>query len=181
MTKNSFVVELPTLAQDKNGFYKKGLMDLIINKYPWLTVAGIDDPTRLKSGRELRGVEYAGAGNVITFGTAKSHDVNWIQRPDYAREKGYNPVYNLIKDWNTITNKLHTFAMAKKPAVKTCSACYYGSGNTFYVDGQKVEIFDNFIKIGYTIIPRQLTTSQLYAYTPATIKTIETVIVYLSR
>jgi hypothetical protein len=181
MDNNAFVVELPSLTQDKNGFYKKGLMDLVINKYPWLTVAGIDDPTRLKSGRELRGVEYAGAGNVITFGTAKSHDVNWIQRPDYAREKGYNPVYNLLKDWNTITSKLHTFAMAKKPVAKPTCGCYYTSGNSFFVDGQKVEIFDNFIKIGYNIIPRNLTSRELYAYTPATIKQIETVIVYLSR
>ena len=82
----NFAVELPTRAQDPSGFYKKGLIEKLTKNYLWLTVAGLDAPHTLKNGRELRGVDHAGPGSVITFGTAKNHDVNWVERPDYARE-----------------------------------------------------------------------------------------------
>lgn len=158
-TNNNFAVELS--ANDVRGFYKKGLMDRIVNDYPWLTVAGIDAPYTTPGGKQITGVEYAGAGNVLTFGTAKQHDVNWVRRPDYVREKGYAPVYDIVKDWNTILNRLDSFARDRKPApvYNRCVGCPYNktteTNRSFYLsDGTKVTVFDNFIKIGYTIIPR---------------------------
>ncbi len=161
-TNNNFAVELS--ANDVRGFYKKGLMDRIINNYPWLTVAGIDAPYTTPGGKSITGVEYAGAGNVLTFGTAKQHDVNWVRRPDYVREKGYAPVYDIVKDWTTIVNRLDAFARDRKPApayrCNPCANCPFAkkdnsTSNYFYLsDGTKVTVFDNFIKIGYTIIPR---------------------------
>jgi len=191
MTNDKFAVVLPSAQLDNTGFYKKGLMDKIINKYPWLTVAGLDEPSYLQSGRALRGVEFAGAGNVITFGTAKSHNVNWIERADYAREKGIAPVYDLIKDWNTVVSKLDAFAIARKPAPayrNTCYGCsgcsYYNSqptGSKFYVGGQLVEVFDGFIKIGYNIIPRTASVSSFYGFTPAQLRTVESVIITIKN
>ncbi len=147
----NFAVELPTKAQDPNGFYKKGLVNKLINQYPWLKVAGLDDPHYTKSGRYIRGIDYAGPESVLTFGTAKNHDVNWVERPDYVREKGYTPIYNLAKDWTKVVSRLKAFANAKKPVYNRVS----NSASTYFVvAGCPVEVFDNFIKIGYTIIPR---------------------------
>lgn len=126
---HSFVVAIPNQAADPNNFYKKGLMDLVTNKYPWLTVDGQNPPpTR-------RGVDMASHGNLITFGTADKHDVSWIERPDYARERGLTPVLDLIKDWNTITAKLKTFAESKM--TYTTEA------------GAKVTFHQNYVKVGY--------------------------------
>ena len=165
MEKFKFAVELPTLANDPRGFYKKGLVDIILNRYKNLTVAGIDNPD------VKRGIEYAGPGNLITFGTAKNHDVNWVARPDYAREKGYKPVYDLIKDWNTIVSKISAFSAEKKRiedekrraeearlrSMYRNTYVYSGYAEkaieTIYVDGIKVQVFPSFIKVGYTVIP----------------------------
>ena len=168
----NFAVELPTRAQDPSGFYKKGLIDKVTKQYPWLTVAGLDAPFKLKNGRDLRGVDYAGPGSVITFGTAKNHDVNWVERPDYAREKGYTPVYNLVKDWSSVVSRLDAFAKAKKPVYRPT---YKSSSVSYYVGGSVVEVFDNFIKIGYNIIPRYPRVEEYYMFSkPEVVKVIVT-------
>ena len=192
MSKDKFAVVLPTSQLDNSGFYKSGLMTKIINKYPWLTVAGLDEPTRLKSGRLLRGVNMAGAGNVITFGTAKNHDVNWIERADYAREKGIAPVYDLIKDWNTVIAKLDAFAIARKPKPvyrnvysSNCYGCSYynqaATGSVFYVGGQKVEVFDGFIKIGYNIIPSTATATTFNGFSMSQLNSIQSVLITIKN
>lgn len=176
--KTNFFVQLPSNANDPRGFYKKGLIDAI-NKYPWLKVAGMDAPFTTPSGKEIRGINFAGPDNLITFGSAKNHDVNWVKRADYAREKGYHPVYDIIKDWTTVMGKLNTFANERKPRPTYRSQEVYlqGSGNAFYVNGQLVEVYDNYIKIGLNIIPRNLTTTNYYAMPVAQQEIVRTVIV----
>lgn len=170
-----FAVELPTVAQDPNGFYKKGLVDKLINNYPWLKVAGLDDPSFTKNGKYIRGIDYAGAGSVLTFGTAKSHDVNWVERPDYVREKGYTPIYNLAKDWSTVVNRLDAFAKSKKPVYRH-NYSQSNASTTIYVGGTVVEVFDNFIKIGYNIIPRYPKAAEYHVFnSPSVSKVIVTV------
>lgn len=168
-----FAVELPSKTQDPHGFYKKGLVDKLLNEYPWLKVAGIDSPFYLKNGQKLRGIDYAGAGSVLTFGTAKNHDVNWVERPDYVREKGYTPIYNLAKDWSTVVSRLDAFAKAKKPVYRPT---YKTTSVVYNIAGFPVEVFDNFIKIGYTVIPRYPKTCDYYMFSePAVTKVIVTI------
>ena len=169
----NFAVELPSRTQDPNGFYKKGLVDKLIKQYPWLKVAGIDAPYTLKNGAELRGINHAGPGSVLTFGTAKNHDVNWAERADYVREKGYTPVYNLAKDWTTVVNRLDAFANARKPVYRPT---YTTTSVAYTIAGCPVEVFDNFIKIGYTIIPRFPKTTDYYLFhEPSVVKVIVTI------
>ena len=182
MEKFKFAVELPTLANDPRGFYKKGLVDIILNRYKNLTVAGIDNPD------VKRGIEYAGPGNLITFGTAKNHDVNWVARPDYAREKGYKPVYDLIKDWNTVTAKIDMFAREKRRLQELEERNRYASYNSYYgpvtIDlgnNVKVQVFDSFIKVGTTIIPRVAKAETFKSYTVTEVRAIESIIVTLKR
>ncbi len=170
-----FAVELPTKAQDPSGYYKKGLVDKLVNKYPWLKVAGIDDPYYTKNGKYIRGIDYAGAGSVMTFGTAKNHDVNWVERPDYVREKGYTPIYNLVKDWNTVVNRLDAFANEKKPVYRP-TYNYSTSSVSYNIGGDVIEVFDNFIKIGYHIIPRNPRQAEYYLLSqPSVTKVIVTI------
>lgn len=178
MDNNNFFVQLPTSANDPRGFYKKGLIDAI-NRYPWLKVAGLDAPFTTKNGNEIRGIQFAGPENLITFGSAKSHDVNWVKRPDYAREKGYHPVYDIIKDWTTVMGKLDKFANERKPRPRYQEVYLQGAGDTFYVNGQKVEVYDNYIKIGLNIIPRNLTTTAYYSMPSIQQEIVRTVIVRL--
>ena len=130
--ENSFVIEIGTKEQDPNLFYKKGFMEEL-KKYPHLTVSGQNPPP---AGR---GVQYASHGNLITVGTADNHDIEWIERPNYARERGLTPVLNLVKDWDVIVAKLKTYADSKL---------------TYTTDsGHKVTLTPNYVKIGLKAYP----------------------------
>lgn len=159
--KYKFAVELPSLVNDPRGFYKKGLVDMITKRYPNLTVAGLDNPD------VKRGIQYAGPGSLITFGTAKNHDINWVERPDYAREKGYKPVYDLIKDWSTIATKIAAFSSEKarleeeKRREEARRAAAYRIQYVYptnylystYVEGIRVDVYPTYIKVGNKTIP----------------------------
>ena len=148
MNKNAFAIELPALNVDPQGFYKKGLVEILTSdKYKKLTIAGIDLPT------VIRGIQHAGPGNLITIGTAKNHDVEWIERPNFAREKGYNPVYDLVADWKTVTNKLDVYYNEKYPKNYNFTGAY----------GANVQVFDGFVKIGDNIYPWENKTNTLSA------------------
>jgi len=131
IANNSFAVEIPTRDMDPNLFYKKELLTLITNKYPHFTVSGKVPPAI------NRGVEYASHGNLLTFGTAKTHDVEWVERPGYVCEKGYAPIFNLVKDWNKIVSRLDALNDELYPKKLKLS------------NGMDVEFFENFVKIGY--------------------------------
>ncbi len=133
MTKanNSFVVEIPNVSTDPNFLYKKELLKHIEANYPHMTVSGKTPPV------VRRGVDQASYGNLITFGTSKTHDIEWVERPAYACEKGYAPVYNLVKDWNKITNRLAQLNDELYPS------------NLNLSNGTEVEFHKNFVKVGY--------------------------------
>ncbi len=171
--KFKFVVELPSKTVDPNGFYKKELVNQIMKKYTNLTVAGIDAPD------VKRGIQHAGPGNLITFGTAKTHDVEWVERPNYAREKGYNPVFDLVKDWTKVLDRIDAFSKEKarmKEAELRARARFvtpaYVSGSSFYIGNDKVTVYDNFIKVGYTLVPRTRPVVKTVYYTAAEMEAI---------
>jgi len=161
---NTFHVQLPSYNNDNNGFYKKAILDTIANKYPWLTVAGLDAPFYMESGKKLRGVQDAGPGSLLTFGTAKNHDVNWVERNTYATEKGYHPILNPITNWNTVMDKLYKFAMERKPLpkVNVYNQMYQDrtvANDRFVIGGKNVTITDDFVFVGTKALPRKLTTN----------------------
>lgn len=160
MNANAFIFTLPSLSNDTQGFYKKGLIDVITSdKFKKLTIAGIDLP------KVIRGIQEAGPGSIITVGTAKNHDIEWIERPDYAREKGYNPVYDLVSDWTKIMNKLEVYYNAKYPNNYSFTGTY----------GKSIQVFDGFVKIGDDIYPWKDKTATLSA------RDIDTIVAQLYR
>ncbi len=173
----NFMVRIPSANLDNSGFYKQLFLKQV-EKYPWLSVAGLDAPYYTPNGNYIRGVEYAGAGKLITVGTAKYHDVNWVKNAEYAAGKGYAPVYDLQKEWPKAVKALERFANARKPRFNS----YSGANSSYYstsVGGSNVEVYDNFVKIGYTIIPKVATNNTFVKYTPEQTETILKVIITL--
>jgi hypothetical protein len=60
--------------------------------------------------------------------------------------------------------ELDAFAQERKPQYKLRS-----TGDAFYAYGQKVEIFDQFVKVGNNIIPRN---QVVVTKSPATVTTV---------
>lgn len=178
---DKFIVQLPTAAQDTTGFYKREFLGAVQKKYPWLTIAGLDAPFTTPKGNVINGVQYAGAGNLITVGTARQHDVNWVKRAAFACEKGYNPVYDLVKDWNTVMGKLETYAMNRKPAPRYYGNTYVVNRNTAVVRDVRVTVTNDFIYINNEAYPRTLTAAYYASLPVSTRRAIEGYLVTFSK
>lgn len=90
--KSPYVKELVRQAQNLN-----------------LTVSG--DGTAPTKGGDIT---QAQKGDQITIGSSTRFDVNWTKRDQYFCQKGYAPVYDIVKDWNKIEKALKQFADQKK-------------------------------------------------------------------
>ena len=55
--------------------YKESLMKRVVNAYPWLTVESNYDYPKCTYG-----IEYAGAGDYITLGLSKTHNIGWLPK-----------------------------------------------------------------------------------------------------
>ena len=130
--KNSFGVSFENnFPNETSTFYKNRILDKARNL--GLTISGEDSPW------VRRGMSHCGKGNVLTVGTAKTHDVEWIERLSYAAEKGIAPIYNSVTDYNEIIGKLVKYA-DDKYGVRLSS-------------GARVSFHKGFIKIDHYIIP----------------------------
>ncbi len=152
---NSFAFVLPGKNEDPNGYYKQLFVEFITKEFPELTIAGFDRPYYTNMGKYIRGIDHAGAETVITVGTAPNHDINWIERPLYALEKGIVPIYNLVKDFAAIKAKLTAYRDAKYPKVSFSNWSGNNSvnikrvGSYLYVDGKFYnENFGGYIRLG---------------------------------
>lgn len=182
-----FFVELPSYNADNTGFYKKAILDRIRREYPWLTVAGLSDPYRTPKGNIINGVQSAGAGNLLTFGTAKHHDVNWVRRAEFAAERGYTPILNPVTNWNSVVNHLHAFAMDKKPYLPTYDrfsrrdAAYALGNDRYLIGGNNVTITRDFVYVGNQALPRTITPTVYYALPTSTRKTLAGIALIIER
>jgi hypothetical protein len=103
-----------------------------------LTVSG--DGTAPVKGGDIR---EAGKGDQITFGTSNRFDVNWVKRDQYFCQKGYAPVYDIVKDWNKIEKALKQFADRKKQ-LTCCNGVNVNFHSRFMVvDGRVISYEQN--------------------------------------
>lgn len=136
--------------------YKEKLMDRMITAYPWLTAESkIDYPYH------GYGVEYAGAGDIITLGVSKTHDIGWLPGGAYAFTTD-NCNFDLETEFFKAVKAIDIYAKSHYPFEKD-----YDFEDEF---GTPVKIFDNFIQIGYDIIP--IATGSLNHLKPKTKKLI---------
>lgn len=179
---DKFFVQVPTMNQDSAGYYKRALIEKIQRQYPHLTIAGLDAPFHTPKGNYIKGVDYAPAGSLLTFGTAKHHDVNWVRNPEFAAKKGYTPVYDMIKDWENIDSKLRTFANNRRPVQTYRSRYSYQTGNNSYVvNGSNVTVTDNFVFIDNKAYPRRLTETSYRAMPVASRRVIENIVYVITK
>ena len=154
---------------DSAKIYKEKLMDNIITAYPWMTVESkIDYPY------SDDGVELAGPGDMITIGVSKTHNVSWLPKEIYhnldtdnlIKLFGIDPYTNINFDleteFNSAIKALRIYAAENYPFKKD-----YDFEDEF---GTPIKIFDNFIQIGYDIIP--IASGSLNYLKPKTKKTI---------
>ena len=132
-----FSINLPSYSRDPKGFYKKALVDVILNKYPELSVEGLDSPF---TGRSL---EYVGPRGVIEFGKSRTHDISvGTYGNPYMGSFDNSKGIDLISNWEYAMRKIENYANSKKRY------------EDYYYVAPKVEVYDLFFKIGTTIIPR---------------------------
>lgn len=148
----TFTFTLPK-NNDTAKIYKNKLMDRIVTAYPWLTVESETDYPYSNYD-----IKYAGAGDTITLGISKTHNVSWLPHELYTDMTSeelalklfgidpYNNInFNLETEFSKAMNALNLYALKNCPYEKD-----YDFINEF---GTPVKIFDNFIQIGYDIIP----------------------------
>lgn len=136
--------------------YKEKLMDRVINAYPWMTVESKGDYPYCN-----RGIEYAGANDIITVGLSKTHNIGWLPAGSYVFDTD-NSNFDLETEFFAAINALDIYAKKNYPFIKD-----YDFEDEF---GAPVKIFDNFVQIGYEIIP--IATGSLNYLKPKTKKLI---------
>ena len=138
--------------------YKEALMSRVVNAYPWLTAESKSDYPYSQDG-----IEYMRAGDYMTLGCSDKFDISWM--PACAEENPlitgiifnstnrYNELYkfyeaheiDLEKDFNSALRALNIYANNHK-----IDNLDYDFKDIF---GEPVFIHDNFIQIGYEVIP----------------------------
>jgi hypothetical protein len=149
MKNKSFVIAIPVEERDSALFYTNAILEHIREEFPEFTISGEDKPV------VRHGVEYIFPGALLTIGTSRTHDVEWVKNADFAGRKGYEPVLDLIKDWTKIKAKLREYRDANYFTYKASN-------------GAKVDFFNGYTRIGYTVY-----TTDRYGYRTNT-TTIET-------
>lgn len=91
--------------------YKESLMKRVVNAYPWLTVESNYDYPKCTYG-----IEYAGAGDYITLGLSKTHNIGWL--PKECAECPFkcfaDGSINFDLEKNSLTHCLHLIFMLRR-------------------------------------------------------------------
>lgn len=144
--------------------YKNKLMEKVIKAYPWLTIdSAIDYPY------SDNGVEYASGGDIITLGISKTHNVSWLPKkcancPFKCTNNNIN--FNIETEYDKAMKALAAYANSTiNPYIE------------FEEEDMPIRIFDNFIQIGYEVIPTDYNTYITKFNTPSTKKIIIDIII----
>lgn len=137
---NIFGIKLPSAKADASGDLKNFLVKKIIKKYPWLTVAGIDEPY----GSIYESIDFAGPGDVITFGTSKTHDVSWVAK-EVISPKYHTNIFDLGYEFDKAMTAFEKFAKENKEQDNIDG----------YFFGKPYKVYDDFIQIGRKIYPKR--------------------------
>ena len=145
--KSPYVKELVRQAQNLN-----------------LTVSG--DGTAPTKGGDIT---QAQKGDQITVGSSTRFDVNWTKRDQYFCQKGYAPVYDIVKDWNKIEKALKQFADQKKKLNTVSGNDIRFHARFMVVDGRVVPYNKQEIAV---LVPVETLRDIMFQYDILTVKVI---------
>lgn len=150
----TYIFELPEKKYDNKGFLKNAVINHIAEKYPFLSMDGIDGPKTYKS------LQYAGPGDFITLGLSDKYDISFIRKNDWYNgcsscDNYHCPFsslkkpekYNLLSQFDIAMKKIDEYAKSKGYALD--------KGYDYKWFGLPVRIYQNFVQIGMTIIPKK--------------------------
>ncbi len=149
----SFYFKLPSKKQDNNGTLKEYIINKIADKYPWLSMDGIDGPKSYSS------LQYAGPEDYIAFDASPKYDVCAVRPYSWEQYKPSCPCYKCPFDIFDTTNKYDLaseFDIAmKKLDEYAYNKGYYDKGYDYKWFGLPVKAYQNFIQVGNTFIPKK--------------------------
>lgn len=150
----SYIFELPEKKYDNKGFLKNLVINHIAEKYPFLTMDGIDGPKTETS------LQYAGPGDFISLGVHPKYHISSVKKNDWYN--GCSNCFNYKCPFNALNrpekiNLLSDFdiAMKKLDEYANSTGQYLDKGYDYKWFGTPVRIYQNFIQIGMTIIPKK--------------------------
>lgn len=136
----SFTISMPNKKADSTGSYKNYLLKRLIVSYPELTIDGID------SEESAFSYQYIGPNDRVYFGPSICSNC------DVSKGLFYCPFYKGVENYDMATN----FERALKKLNDYCKNKYgYKKLYDFKLpDGTPVKEYQNFIQIGYNLIPK---------------------------
>lgn len=166
---NTYTFTLPKNTIKANN-YKNKLISRIVNAYPWMTIDSKHDYPYSDIG-----IEYMRPGDAFSIGISNTHNISWLPKEtlDIANLCGIKN-YDLEIEFEEAISALTKYAERAYPF-------YVEKGYDFKdIFGRPVKIFDDFIQIGYDIIPRH-NSSYFYNIKPETKKTVIDIIIKIKN
>lgn len=138
----TFTITLPNEKADSTGIYKNYLLKRLLTSYPELVIDGIDTEESPYS------YQYLGPNNRIVFGSQyySNADVCKYKECKYCPFSEEEENYNIATDFELAMKKLDRYYKEK-----------YGYKKLYdfkLADGTPVKEYQNFIQIGYKLIPK---------------------------
>lgn len=150
----TYLFELPEKKYDNKGFLKNLVINHIANKYPFLSMEGIDGPKTYNS------LQYAGPEDFIAVGINDTYDISTIRKNDWYNGCYNEPCYkcpfssmkqpekyDLLSQFDIAMQKIDEYAKKKGYSLD--------KGYDYKWFGMPVRIYQNFVQIGMTIIPKK--------------------------
>ena len=139
---NTFTINMPNFKADKKGVYKNYLLKRLLLTYPELTIDGIDTEETPYS------YQFIGPNDRIMFGpyAYSKSDVSKYKTLRYLFNAEPEN-YNIATDFERAMKKLDDYYKCHKN-----NKCYY---DFKLADGTPVREYQNFIQIGYNLIPKK--------------------------
>lgn len=140
----TYLFELPNKNYDNKGILKNTVINHIAEKYPFLTMEGIDTP------KSEYAMQYAGPGDFIVLWEDGMPNISGLPKTQATlmNEFGFkHEKYNLLDQFDIAMKKIDDYAKAKGYSLD--------KGYDYKWFGLPVRIYQNFVQIGMTIIPKK--------------------------
>lgn len=136
----AFTITLPNKKANPNGEYKNYLLKRLLSSYPELVIDGIDTEETPFS------YQYIGPNNMVRFGKDlfSNCDVAKYKECKYCPFKTEN--YNMATQFELSMKRIDDYVKAKRE--------YKPLYDFILDDGTPVREYNNFIQVGYRLIPK---------------------------